>query len=167
MLFVCEDNAFAATTRTYRVTAGAGPGVRAESLGIPSIEINGNDVQAIDETVRDLVHGIRAGSGPRFLHAKTYRLAGHTATDAAAYRGSEEVDAQWKLDPIARCGATLETAGVSAETLDAIRDDAVSEMNAVLEAAKAAPWPDPSLAFADVQDIGAPMPAGTKQGAVS
>ena len=117
--------------------------------------------------MRDLVSQIRAGGGPRFLHAKTYRLTGHTATDAAAYRGSEEVDAQWKLDPIARCGATLEAAGVDAETLDAIRDGAVTEMRAVLEAARAAPWPDASLAFADVQDVGAPTPPMQGQGAAS
>ena len=167
MLFVCEDNAFAATTRTGSVTGGAGPGARAESLGIPSIEVDGNDVQAIDEAVRDLVDAIRAGGGPRFLHAKTYRLTGHTATDAAAYRESEEVDAQWKLDPIARCGATLKAAGVATETLDAIRDDAVKEMKATLDEAKAAPWPDVSRAFTDVQDVGAPMPREARQGAVS
>ena len=167
VLFVCEDNMFAATTRTAAVTGGVGPGTRAESLGIPSIEIDGNDVQAIDETVRDLVQAIRAGGGPRFLHAKTYRLTGHTATDAAAYRTNEEVDAQWKLDPIARCGTMLETAGVATTTLDTIRAGAVTEMNAALEAARAAPWPDTSLAFTDVQDVGAPTPSEPVYGAVS
>ena len=167
VLFVCEDNAFAATTRTGSVTGGAGPGARAESLGIPSTEVDGNDVQAIDATVRDLVAGIRSGRGPRFLHAKTYRLTGHTATDAAAYRSSDEVETQWTLDPIVRCGATLEAAGVAAMTLDAIRTDAVTEMNAVLEAARTAPWPDASLAFTDVQDVGAPRPPEPGPGAAS
>ena len=166
VLFVCEDNAFAATTRTRAVTAGAGPGARAESLGIPSTEVDGNDVQAIDEAVRRLVAEVRSGTGPRFLHAKTYRLTGHTATDAAPYRAREEVDAQWKLDPIARCGATLEAAGVNAETLDGIRDAATAEMRAALDAARAAPWPDASLAFADVQDVGAP-PSTAGRGAES
>ena len=164
VLFVCEDNTFAATTRTAAVTGGAGPGARAESLGLPSVEVDGNNVQAVDEAVRELVQAIRAGSGPRFLHVKTYRLTGHTATDAAAYRTSEEVDARWKLDPIARCGASLEAAGVDAETLDAMRASAASEMSAALEAAKAAPWPDSSLAFTDVQDIGAPAPPATAHG---
>ena len=167
VLFVCEDNTYAATTRTAAVTGGAGPGARAESLGLPSVEVDGNDVQAVDEAVRELVEAIRAGGGPRFLHVRTYRLTGHTATDAAGYRTSEEVDAQWKLDPIARCGAVLETAGVAAETLDAIRADAASEMGAALEAAKVAPWPDTSLAFTDVQDVGAPAPAASRQGASS
>ena len=167
VLFVCEDNTFAATTRTAAVTGGAGPGARAESLGIPSAEVDGNDVLAVDEAVRELVEVIRAGGGPRFLHVKTYRLTGHTATDAAAYRTSEELDARWKLDPIVRCRAVLETAGLDAAALDAIHTDAQQEMNAALEAAKAAPWPDVSLAFTDVQDIGAPVPVEQGQGAVS
>ena len=167
VLFVCEDNTYAATTRTAAVTGGAGPGARAESLGLSSVEVDGNDVRAVDEGVCELVQAVRAGGGPRFLHVKTYRLTGHTATDAAAYRADEEVDAQWKLDPIARCGAMLEAAGVAAETLDAIRAGAVKEMNAALKAAKAAPWPDASLAFTDVQDIGAPTPAEHGRGTVS
>ena len=165
VLFVCEDNTFAATTRTGAVTGGGGPGERARSLGIPAFEIDGNDVQAVDETVRELVGAIRAGGGPRLLHAKTYRLTGHTATDAAAYRTSQEVEDQWKLDPIARCGIVLEGAGTGAETLAAIRDDAKREMEAVLAAAKAAPWPDLWHAFTDVQDVGAPEPFGAEPGA--
>ena len=167
VLFVCEDNTFAATTRTGAVTGGDGPGARAESLGIPAAEVDGNDVQAVDEMVRELVGAIRAGGGPRFLHAKTYRLTGHTATDAAAYRTSREVEEQWKLDPIARCGAVLEEAGTDAETLAAIRDDAKREMEGVLAAAKVAPWPDLSHAFTDVQDVGAPEPFGAERGAAT
>ena len=48
----------------------------------------------------------------------------------------------------------------------AIRGGAVNEMKAVLDEARAVPWPDASLAFTDVQDVGAPTPAGAKQGAV-
>lgn len=166
-LFVCEDNAFAATTRTGAVTGGAGPGARAESLGIPSTEVDGNDVQCIDEAVRELVQSVRDGGGPRFLHAKTYRLTGHTATDPDVYRERDEVDAQWRMDPIARCGAALEAAGVASETLDAIRDAATNEMNAVLDAARAAPWPDASHAFTDVQDVGAPVASEPVHGALS
>ena len=124
-------------------------------------------MQCIDEAVRELVQSIRAGGGPRFLHAKTYRLTGHTATDPDAYRKREEVDAQRKMDPIARCGAALEAAGVASESLDAIRDAATNEMNAVLDAARAAPWPNASQAFTDVQDVGAPVPSEPVHGAVS
>ena len=55
VLFVCEDNGFAATTRTRAMTAGDGPAARAESLGIPAVEVDGNDILAVDEAARALV----------------------------------------------------------------------------------------------------------------
>src|SRR6266566_3196970 len=79
ILFVCEDNGFAATTRTRALSAGPGPGARAASLGLPVREVDGNDVAAVDEAVGELTARIRTGGGPQFLHAVTYRLKGHTA----------------------------------------------------------------------------------------
>lgn len=155
ILFVCEDNGFAATTRTRAMTAGPGPAARAEALGIPATEIDGNDVVAVDETARELVEVARQGQ-PRFLVARTYRLTGHTSADAAAYRPEEEVRQRWLDDPIENCRRTLEAAGVPADALSALYDEAVREMEAAYEQAKATGWPDDALAYEDVQDVGDP-----------
>ena len=112
ILFVCEDNGFAATTRTRAMTAGEGPAARAESLGIAAATVDGNDLMAVDETVRRLAREIRAGGGPRFLLCKTYRLTGHTGADAAGYRSKEEVESALAGDPVARTRDLLATAGV-------------------------------------------------------
>jgi pyruvate dehydrogenase E1 component alpha subunit len=158
VLFVCEHNGFASTTRTNDVTAGPGPVARAESLGIPATDVDGNDVVAVYEATRDLVASVRGG-GPRFLLCRTYRLGGHTAADPARYRRAEEVEAAWRNDPIARCRALLEGAGVAPETLAAHADQAAEEMATVHAAARVAPWPDPALALTDVQDAGDPRQA--------
>ncbi len=156
VLFVCEDNGFASTTRTDDMTAGPGPIARAESLGIPASAVDGNDLVAVDEAVRELVAAVRGGGGPRFLLCRTYRLSGHTAADPATYRPAEEVEAAWQGDPIARLKALLLEAGVAAETLDTQAAEAAAEMTQVYATAKAAPWPDAALAMADVQDAGDP-----------
>jgi len=156
VLFVCEDNGFAAMTRTRAMTGGAGPGARAEALGIASTEVDGNDVLAVAEATRELVDGIRGGGGPRFLHARTYRLTGHTGVDAAAWRPKEEVEEAWGRDPIGRAAQMLEGAGVAATELSGDREAAFAEMTEVLAAAKASPFPPIELAFADVQDVGDP-----------
>ena len=156
VLFVCEDNGFAATTRTRTLTGGPGPAARAESLGIPAAEVDGNDVVAVDEASRDALAALRAGAGPRFLLCRTYRLAGHTQADAGAYRTAEEVAAARQDDPIARSRAWLVEAGADPEELAAMERAARDEMAAARAAAEAAPWPDPAAAFADVQDLGAP-----------
>jgi pyruvate dehydrogenase E1 component alpha subunit len=159
VLFVCEDNGFAATTRTASMTAGGGPAVRARALGVPAEVVDGNDVLALDDAARALIGAVRGGAGPRFLHACTYRLLGHTGADAAPYRPREEVAAKHAEEPILRARDVLAAAGVADTALDADRDAASREMAAAYEAAKAAPFPGPEQAFADVQDVGAPVRA--------
>ena len=152
VLFFCEDNHFAATTRTGSVSAGDGPSVRAESLGIRSVTVNGNDVLEVDAAVRDSLAEIRAGAGPCFIHALTYRLGGHTAADAAGYREAEEVEERWRQDPIARAAAMLVDTGMTATELEGIKEQADREMRAVLDEARATPWPDGRHSHTDVQD---------------
>jgi TPP-dependent pyruvate/acetoin dehydrogenase alpha subunit len=156
VLFVCEDNGFAATTRTKTMTAGDGPSARARSLWLIAEEIDGNDVLAVDLAARELVRAIRDGGGPRFLHLHTYRLTGHTGADPAAYRPKEEVEKRWLDDPIARAAALLEGAGVKGDALTAERNEAFREMREAYDVAKATPYPSVEQAFADVQDVGDP-----------
>jgi TPP-dependent pyruvate/acetoin dehydrogenase alpha subunit len=151
VLFLCEDNDFAATTRTDSVSAGEGPAARAESLGIPSASVDGNDVLEVDAAVRDALAGVRGG-GPRFIHALTYRLSGHTAADAAAYRDSGEVAERWLADPVARAAAMLADTGMQAAELEDIMDESVRSMRAVLDEARASPWPEDRQTHVDVQD---------------
>jgi pyruvate dehydrogenase E1 component alpha subunit len=158
VLFVCEENGFAATTRTGVLTAGDGPAARAESLGIPAVTVDGNDVQAVDEAAGDLAAAVRGGGGPRFLLAHTYRLTGHTSMDPAGYRPEGEAEHWWTLDPISRCAEALRQSGVSGDAIAAVMTAARDEIDAAFAAARAAPWPDPAGAFTDVQDIGAPGP---------
>jgi pyruvate dehydrogenase E1 component alpha subunit len=156
ILFVCEDNGFAATTRTHAMTAGEGPAARAESLGIASSAVDGNDLVAVDEAARRLVAEIRGGGGPRFLLCKTYRLTGHTGADPAAYRTKDEVATAWKGDPIARLRDLLATAGVAPGDLAAAESAARAEIDAAYAEAKVSPFPPLERAFADVQDVGDP-----------
>jgi len=164
VLFVCEENGFAATTRSGPLTAGGGAAERAECLGISSQTVDGNDILAVDAAAADLVAAVRAGSGPRFLLAHTYRLTGHTSLDPAAYRPAGEAEARWALDPISRCAEVLRAAGVPGGDIAAVTQTARDEVAAALDVAKAAPWPDPATAFTDVQDVGAPSPLACRVG---
>jgi pyruvate dehydrogenase E1 component alpha subunit len=155
VVFVCEDNGVAAFTRADAVTAGAGASARAEACGVPATRVDGNDVIAVDAAAADAVAAVRRGDGPRLIHARTYRLMGHTSTDPAAWRPAAEVEAAHAREPIARLAATLTERGVAAEALAAIAAQAAQEIAAARAAARAAPWPDPAAAYADVQDAGA------------
>ena len=156
VLFVCEDNRWSATTASGPMIAGDGAAARAESLGIASLQVDGNDVAAVHEAAGRLVAEVRAGEGPRLLHAITYRVKGHVSVDPAAYRDAEELAAALQTDPIARARAAyLQLPGASAAALQAVEAEAEAEVQAALAAADAAPWPEAAAAFTDVQNTGA------------
>jgi TPP-dependent pyruvate/acetoin dehydrogenase alpha subunit len=156
VLFVCEDNRWSATTASGPMTAGDGASARAAALDIEAERVDGNDVLAVHATAGRLVAAVRRGAGPRLLHAITYRVKGHVSVDPAAYRDPAEVAAALQTDPIAGARAAwLAQPGAQAATLDAIDAEAQAEVQAALDAADAAPWPDAAAAFTDVQTTGA------------
>jgi len=150
LLFVCEDNRWSATTSTEAMTAGEGALARARAIGVPGVEVDGNDVFAVHFAANDLVSKIRSGAGPQFLHAITYRFKGHVSVDPAAYRDGEEVSRALQSDPLLLAAAKL-APGES----EKIRKAAEEEVRKALEVAAAAPWPEPAAAFTDIQDAGA------------
>ena len=155
VLFVCEDNRWSATTASGPMTAGDGASARAASMDIAATQVDGNDVFAVHEAAARLVGEVRSGGGPRLLHALTYRVKGHVSVDLAAYRDPAELAAALETDPIARTRGHLLSIGVRAATLDAIENAARDEVDTALAIADAAPWPDASAAFTDVQSTGA------------
>src|SRR6476660_8058658 len=140
VLFVCEDNGVAAFTRADAVTAGPGVIERAKALGVKAITIDGNNAMAVDDAAQIAVAAVRRGDGPHLLHVRTYRITGHTSTDAAAWRPAEEVAEARARDPIARLGAILAERGLAASELGAMLDEARAEMTSARQDANAAPW---------------------------
>jgi len=158
VLFVCEDNDWAATTRTRDVTAGEGAAARARAMAIHAEVVDGNDVAALDEAAREAVARVRAGAGPMLIHAVTFRHTGHTAADSGAYRPAGEVARRTsEEDPVALCRRALVLAGVEEAALDEDAAAAEAEMADHAGFAGEAPAPEPSGAFEDVQDVGSPL----------
>lgn len=155
VLFVCEDNRISATTPTKAMTAGDGAFARAQSLGIPSVQVDGNDVRAVDAATASMVKDIRAGGGPRFLHAVTYRFKGHVSVDPGTYRDPEEVQAAIKNDPLLAVRQQLISEGVSIASLEALEAEVNTEILNALAVAEAAPWPVVADAYQDIMTTGA------------
>ena len=154
VLFVCEDNQWSATTKTSTMSAGDGAAARATGYGVPAVGVDGMDVAAVWQTAGELIRQIRAGEGPRLLHAKTYRFKGHVSVDPAAYRDPAELEAALEGDPIARARLPLVAAGIRDDEIEAVMREAREEVAAAVASAAAAPWPAPTAAFEDIQDMG-------------
>src|SRR5512134_1643794 len=155
VLFVCEDNRYSATTPTGEMTGGKGAAARAHAIGIQARVVDGNDVEAVDAAAGALAGEVRAGRGPRFLHAITYRVKGHVSVDPAAYRHPDEVNRALEEDPLRNAAERLAGRGVPAAKLERVRTEAEREIAAAVAAAHAAPWPEVATAYAEIQDTGA------------
>ena len=155
VLFICEDNRISATTPTSEMTAGEGASARAQAMGIAALQVDGNDVEAVDTAAQQLVAEVRAGGGPRLLHAVTYRFKGHVSVDPGTYRDPAEVEAALLKDPLLVAKARLAAMGCPADELAAIDAQVSAEIGEALRVAEAAPWPQTSDAYQDIMTTGA------------
>lgn len=78
VLFLCKDNDWAITTESHEVTAGSLP-ARAEALGVPAVEADGGDPEAVYAAAAPLIAAARTSRGPGYLLARCPRLDGHMA----------------------------------------------------------------------------------------
>jgi pyruvate dehydrogenase E1 component alpha subunit len=108
VVFVVNNNQWAISVPLRLQTACATLAQKAVAAGFPGEQVDGNDVIAVRQGIGEAIAAARDGEGPRLIEAVTYRLGDHTtADDAARYRPAEEVQARWKVEPIARIRAYL------------------------------------------------------------
>lgn len=108
VVFVANNNQWAISVPLRLQTASETLAQKAIAAGFSGEQVDGNDVVAVRAAAQAAIDHARAGSGPVFVEAVTYRLSDHTtADDAARYRPPEEVQARWKEEPIARLRSYL------------------------------------------------------------
>ena len=144
-VFVCENNWYGEFTPMQQVTAGANIAKRAEPFDIPARVVDGNDLFVVVEAAREAVDRARAGGGPTLLECQTYRHYGHSKSDPATYRPPEEVERWLERDPLKITRARLVEEGVAEDAIDAVEEATRAELEAAVEAALAAPYPDPTV----------------------
>jgi pyruvate dehydrogenase E1 component alpha subunit len=146
----CNNNQWAISTPLSAQTAAARIADKAIGYGMPAIRVDGNDVLAVREAVAEGVERARAGDGPTFVEAVTYRSAPHaTADDPSLYIDAERVAAAEARDCVALYERYLVGLGVlDDERAAAVREEALAEMRAGITAAEDEPAGDPELVFA-------------------
>lgn len=141
LLFVCENNGYGEYTPMAAVTAGEIV-ARAQAMEIPTQIVDGMDVQATRAAALEVTAAIRAGDGPVFVEARTYRFVGHSRSDPGRYRPDGELDIWRARDPLALATAWLREHGEErrvSETEAAVE----AELTAAESAALDAPFPEP------------------------
>lgn len=112
-VFCCINNQWAISVPCCKQSASATFAQKALAYGMPTIQVDGNDLFAVYKAHRDAIERARAGGGPSFIEAVTYRLGDHTtADDARRYRPAEALEAALKADPLVRTRKYLHSKGL-------------------------------------------------------
>jgi pyruvate/2-oxoglutarate/acetoin dehydrogenase E1 component/TPP-dependent pyruvate/acetoin dehydrogenase alpha subunit len=121
IVYVCENNGWAMSTPVQEVTAGSSIAHRGEAYGILYKCVDGNDVSAVQDTVRAALTMVLQGEAPTLVECRTWRVRGHSRSDQNVYR-SKTVDGHWlRRDPIKRLrNRILKRGEATAAELDAL-----------------------------------------------
>ena len=153
IVFVCENNQYAANNAVGVQHPRADIAAHAAPYDMPGVAVDGNDVLAVHVATGEAVGRARRGEGPSLLECKTYRWHFHAmrAARPPETRPAEEV-ASWKArDPIARLEQHMVGQGLlTPAMLQAMRDRVAADLDAAVAFADASPFPDPKDLLADM-----------------
>ena len=130
VVFVIENNLYGEYSPLRDTTSVDDLAVRAGAYGMPGVIVDGQDVDAVYETIVSAAETARRGDGPTLVEAKTYRYRGHSRTDPAKYRAEGELE-RWLLrDPIDLLGTQLSRDGVlTAEDQSSLRAEVQAKVD--------------------------------------
>jgi acetoin:2,6-dichlorophenolindophenol oxidoreductase subunit alpha len=147
VIYVCENNQYNEYTHNSETAAGE-LRARGEAFGLLTVEVDGQDVRAVHTAMLELVERARRGEGPAFLLCHTYRFHGHHVGDIErSYYRSKDEESWWRgdRDPLKVLGDWLiAEAGIKVDVLAGIDESVRAEVDAAVEFAINAPFPDPS-----------------------
>ena len=150
LVLFCNNNQWAISTPLEAQTRAETLADKAAGYGMPGLRVDGADVLAVYEATREAVARARAGDGPTFVEAVTYRTAPHaTADDPSAYIDADRVDEERARECLGRFEGYLRRLGIlTDERAEEVRADAAEAMRRAIAEAEAEPPADPSLVFA-------------------
>jgi len=151
VIFFCENNLYGEGTHLNRHVPIQDLAKRAESYGFPGVVVDGMDVVAVYEVVKEARQRAIAGGGPTLIEGKTYRYRGHYEGDPQVYRLPGEMENWLKRDPIpAFHKDLLEAKLFTPEELDAVDQSVQAQLDEAVEFAASAPIPQPGEALQGV-----------------
>jgi len=147
MLFICENNGYAEFTPLSDHTLVERLSNYAATYGVPRVTVDGNDVLAVRGAIAEAAARARDGGGPSFVECLTHRLRGHYEGSASEY-SRDELDSK---DVVRIFERKLIAAGdLDQAEAGRIAAAARERVAAAVDAALAAPWPDPQEVISQV-----------------
>ncbi len=150
-VFVIENNRYGMGTSVERSSASRDLSRNGAPWGIPGLQVDGMDVEAVHDAAKQAVAHCRSGAGPFLLEMTTYRYRGHSMSDPAKYRTRDEVEQMRREhDAIERVRHALIERGADEASLKAIDDEIKRIVQDAAEFAQSSPEPDPAELWTDI-----------------
>jgi pyruvate dehydrogenase E1 component alpha subunit len=151
-VIVCQNNHWSISVPTARQTASRTIAVKGRAYGVDAVRVDGNDLLAMCKVLGEAFAKARAGNGPTFVEAVTYRIGAHsTSDDPTRYRSDAEVESWRKKDPVDRLRLHLHKRGLIDDARDAaLEKELQDEISPAIKRVEGLPMPDRSTLFEDV-----------------
>lgn len=150
VVYLCENNGYGVSVPIHKVTNTDTIAVRAIAYNIPGKTVDGNDVLAVYEAVKEAVEYARAGNGPSIVECMTYRHQGHYCGDPAVYRPEEYMVDALEKEAIPRFREHLLDNQIAEEEILCIEEAIKEEIEAAEKFAQESSYPDVSEVITDV-----------------
>lgn len=151
ILFVIRSNGWAMSTPVEGSVAFRRMSDMAQAYQIPCETVDGNDVLAVRNAVREAAKLAREGNGPMIIEAKTYRMAAHSSNDEDDYR-PVEIKKHWAAkDPLTVMENIMKQFDIPQDEIDVIKNDAIARVDAAFEQCKEYPLADVNLVIEKMQ----------------
>ncbi len=151
VIYVIENNQYGMGTSVARASASRDMSKNGSPWGIPGMQVDGMDVEAVKEAADIATAHCRAGKGPYLLEVKTYRYRGHSMSDPGKYRTREEIQKmRSEHDCIEGVRQKLDHLGLDEAAIKKIDDEVKRIVQEAADFAQASPEPDPAELWTDI-----------------
>ena len=143
VVFLCENNRYAISVPLHQQMPVESIASRANAYGIPGVEVDGTDIVASFEAVKEAVERARSGDGASLVELRVERLLPHTTDDDhTRYRSVEDIERMNNLDPLTITEKMLKRHGILDDRTDAeYKEEARQAVDAATDAVEALPFP--------------------------
>lgn len=145
VIYVCENNLWAATTPGEIAHAIPHLAEKAAGYGMPGKIVDGQDVMAVYEAAGEAIERARRGDGPTLLECKTFRFEAHcgvTRQNKRQHENPEQLKEWLKRDPITLFEQRLIRDGImTAQEQNAMKEAAQREVKEAEAFARRSPYP--------------------------
>ncbi len=151
VIFLCQNNQYAEYTSLADSTRSSSLAKRADGYGMPGVEVDGGDPEALYPVVCDAIARARRGDGPTLIEANCHRLQGHAFGSEQTHMDAKALEEAIENAPIKKVRGQLIAKGIATEDeLDALQQTSRDAVDAAMEAARAAAVPADDELYTDV-----------------